>query len=106
RSRRQGAERPRGRHRVDDQRGYPVSRTDADARGQGNGRAGAIGTRPHDGGPAVKSTVTPAAKRPTLEVSTRISAPSAVVLKAFFEAGAPAGWGGGGRPGPGPPRAR
>ena len=40
----------------------------------------------------MKPTVAAAAKRPQLEVSTRIAAPSAVVLRAFFEAGALTAW--------------
>ena len=50
-----GAERPRAgrarrRHRVDDQGRDPVPRADADARGEGHGRAGPRAARQHDGG--------------------------------------------------------
>jgi len=40
----------------------------------------------------VKSTVTTSARRPQLDVSTRIAAPAPIVLKAFFEPEALTAW--------------
>src|SRR4029077_16345511 len=83
---RQGPDRARRRHRVDDQGRHPVPRADADARGQGDGVARPRATHPHHRRPtALKDT-------PGLDVSAIIAAPAGRVPKAFFDAEALNAW--------------